>query len=420
MPGNGSPENLIDEPTLLAWIEGELGREPALRERVERMRADREHLRAMPDESAPAGLIAGAADMLEREMLVGAPEPGEESVSPSLPTRGGRARPGSGSEQSGSRRLVALAASLLLVAGAAGFLASRIADQTGPTGTRPLDGSSPASIAGGRGAYEGPTIAGADREATTRDLASTKDQVGGEPIAAAERSVAPTERAPDSGDPVGEAERVQELAAGDDSGTDAASSAAHADASDESAGPASEPRVARLARLAAEGRLIVRVRTRLPDSTIRRVQRIGLAKGTVRVTGDVPTALAGAIKPTPSTEYPRRELIDPVLANALEGDDPAGSLRGIEPEEGEPVIAGLYLMELDLDAKTLQRAIEALSAPVGQEAEFEVLDRSPLEGRGLTPPTSNRRLLWWTGEPSEWVPRGHLPIVVETLDRAAD
>src|SRR5687767_8619175 len=81
----------LDEGDLLAWVEGEpmlagrraaiaawLSREPAVGAAIEGMRRDREALRALPEESAPASLMAMVAaqlePVLERQMLLGLAE----------------------------------------------------------------------------------------------------------------------------------------------------------------------------------------------------------------------------------------------------------------------------------------------------------------------------------------------------------
>jgi len=413
-PSNSNPP--IDESTLLAWIEGELGPQerrrvsaalalhPDLRDRVERMRADRDLLRTMPDAVAPPGLLAGLADAIEREMLLVDADHEDESGSP-LPIH---AAPGTRAATHTARaararrlpilaRPVSLAASILLATGAVFWLSMQIRSASGPIGTRPADGSAPS----GSDAYTLGRMASARSNASESpadDIQTAQTPLGTATGGSSSSSMPNTmASAPDRPAP------------------DHTASAPVPSTQAEHASPVPH-QGARLTTLASQGRLIIRVRTSLADATARHVERIGLGSDTVRVLDEVPQAIASSIAPTPSDVYPRRETIVPILTGSgdLVGSHPAPEA---DDPDAETVIARMYLMELDLTASTLNEALEVLSARPGTQAVFEVLDAPLPDADGSDAEfISADRLLWWSGPQDGWVARARIPVVIETLE----
>lgn len=166
-PDPGLPAGPLDEAALLAYLEGELpaeparrvalalAREPAWRDRLAELAADRRALVALPQEQAPEDLMARVAEQLERELLIGLGQ-GESAQAgplravktPPLAIRmGGRVRGWLRpliDEPLG--RKLALAAGLLLMAGGVGYLGIRELGNPGP-GTPGIEPSRPLALA---------------------------------------------------------------------------------------------------------------------------------------------------------------------------------------------------------------------------------------------------------------------------------
>lgn len=170
----------------------------------------------------------------------------------------------------------------------------------------------------------------------------------------------------------------------------------------------------RAAELLAEGRLLIRVRAADALAATERVER--LAHGSQgarawRLFSDSPDnvrlavadALRGPVAPAPlfgpdGVAFERVERSAPHLAAA----------RGAQPP---PLV--LYLAETRTDRVSLAVLLASLSAGDRQQAVFEELP-APLQ----TPPVvTPQAVLWWAEPPSAWMPRAHVPIVVEHVGR---
>lgn len=389
----------IDEAELLGWIENDLpseehrrvslalSRHPELRDRVEQMRADRQALRLLPDEPAPPGLLEGVADLLERELLVSF----DAGPADDLRLAGGSEEASRGwlsplvGERAGRR--LGLAAAVLLMVGGLGYLGIVMVQQAGgPPPALPTESSG----------------------VTGRGIAHHEAGPGGNPddarIAEASRiesTGSPGATRLASGETLGPPEPTAELLAMESAepGAAAASVFEEIDAD-------------RALALAREGRLIIRVRTTIPEQTLAWLDRVARTGEGVRRDQALASRLASVIEPTPIEWYPSRDLPPMIYANG--GEELPGS--GIDREAlgmgplGPPRIAEIVLSELELDARALERARSALSRQPGQSAVF---GESP-EPTGERVVDSPRGVLWWLGGAEEWLPRTRVPIVVET------
>lgn len=426
------------EADLLAWIEGEplprardaavaraLDADPALAARLLAMRSDRNVLRSMADEPAPAGLLEAALAALEpameRRMLLelaeGKPLHDHPPVSIVRPPRQTLWQTFM-SDRLGRR--LSLAAALLLVVGATAYFAASSLEPRpnlgDPNGTRiaqadpePDAGvtsktAPERTIAMAPEAGQGPAPQGiaADRAAESRaDYELTEPRVLAEaptPGPTAEKPVevagVPTE--------VAVAEVLRELE----------------EATAAEAGMTADRALA----LAREGRLAIRVVSTHPSLAIHQLdRRLGrrAGGGSWRLAGDVPAPIVAAVaNPGPPV----------VLASAAARQgEPMFFTSAREPVRvslptptSPPVTPALVpqpeiapesrMAEVRLDAEVLEAVRGAIGRAAGGDAVFEELP-TPVPDEAL--PVSPAAVFWWTRPASEWTAWARVPVVVE-------
>lgn len=394
MARNGASRQTLDETHLLAWIEDELSADDqrvveralaansSVRDAVAGMKTDRAQFRAMGDEPAPADLLTGVADLLEREMLVGLTDQSDLAPIPVSKVRPIAVRPawvrtitgGLGTvvvDRTGRR--LALAAGLLIAAGGLTYFVSLNINPASKSTIDPLTNP-------------GTTIARADTDQDTPtpgDGHTSDDGVG-------------------SRDPSGPTRpAATRLAQHDPPATNAPD--------DDLITPA------RAVELARAGRLVIRVRTGDADRALRLLDRIGERSTSVRVFDALAPALASRLRSRPAIADPDRRSPDrparDPIAIAGSHDPTTPALPTIERRTTAPQlagwrVAGLRLVEMDLTERTLAAALRSIA---GGGASFEAAD-APMDLPTASDPS---RVLWW-GEPtSAWVPRTVVPVVIE-------
>lgn len=406
----------LDEAELLAWIEGalpadrasavevSLRADPAMHALAQNLRSDREALGSLPAEPAPDGLLDGVHEALEREMLFGLAEDGETSdqlpVSVVRPARSGlwdiflREQPG--------RQLAAAAAVLLLAGGAMSYLAvswlgvlsADVEDGTALAMDTERDESDPATAAEGDHArLEG---FAADSIHDQLDLRSRRS---GDLSRAASDGVSVSDSGGDSG--LGLSSEGQHLLSA----------------------PllAERGRVSpdRAARLLAEGRLIVRVRTLDAPEALASLDGLTGTSHRWRLSPGASETVAAVLAPDGLGGRPAPVVgPTPAFADRQDGAERPSLLRTIpeaEQRQGTArtsfVVERLYTLEVESEARAVQRLVRELSA-IG--VVDVVLEASPVP-LDLPAPSSPESLLWWTEPPSTWTPRGVAPVVVESM-----
>ncbi len=375
MSTNHTNPQFFDEETMLAWIEGtlpptehrgvsdRLRDDPALFARLDAMRLDRFHLSAMGDIPAPAGLLDGVADLLERDMLVGMGEDGiltgEDLAMPEgvqHPSHEGLRR------VHRPRRLrigrgLALAAVIAIVgvgAWVGGMLSTRGQMQAKPT--------TPALALREDRALDTVEQSAAGREETTQ---------------------APVEA------PVASVELV--------------------DAGEENTEAVLPPAVRMADRLdlLREGRLVLRVR--LAD--LSGLSWIDEVAQRVPIRRDAPADLIAGLAPANEAVRVEREP-----ARLLAGDMRVGPPVELSMRErpGVPrrVLASVVLVDLPVDDRSLDEAIRGLRSHRGiGSVEIE---ESPVTITGTD--ASDEDPFWWRRPSEQWTPRATVPIVFEVLE----
>ncbi len=384
----------LDDGVLLAWIEGELSpdrhrlvtnalnEQPTLRARVDAMRLDRFTLSALGDEKAPADLLDGVADMLEREMLVGSSDALNDATTSdfdgfddlperieSTPMVVGTIRP--------ARRVsdlqIAMAAGLLLIVGASAWFGGMM---FGGRGMTPPDRNSGEFARNPDDAPRGVETVLADGTGSTPPIESLVGNDAPDSPSAVSRPGVGDSTLLASGEPITPERAVELLAA---------------------------------------GRLVVRVR--MADLTgLAWVDRLENRRS-VRIDRDIPFELARALEPKATPVY--EQTHEPPLL-AMDGEapgeskvDPPTDLEFDEPALPERVVASIVRIEVAADATTLSAVLRGLRTQTGiVSAQFE--------DAGEALPTQTERLdtdaiLWWRLPPEQWTLRAKLPVVFEVL-----
>lgn len=397
---------------MLAWVEGvlpadrasaveaSLRADPALHALAQRLSQDRKALTSLPDEPAPADLLDGVHEAMEREMLFGLAEEGETAdrlpVSVVRPARSGlrdiflREQPG--------RRLAAAAAVLLMAGGALTYIAI---DWLGVLSADVDDGTALAMET--EADPTGDSIA-------SEGVSSRLDRL---PADAVDRlALNPDERV-----------SVSDLAQGPLSdGEHSGSSTGPFEQRDGRMAArvlAEQGRVGpdRAARLLAEGRLIVRVRTLDAAEAMASLDGFTGASHRWRLSPGAPEAVAAILAPDGLGRPSPVIGPTPAFANRQDGAERPSLLRSIpeaEQRRGRApagfVIERLYTIEVEAEARAVQRLVRELSSLGVVDV---VLEASPVP-LDLPAPSSPESLLWWTEPPSTWSPRGVAPVVVES------
>ena len=371
----GLPAGPLDEAALLAYLEGELpaeparrvalalAREPAWRDRLAELAADRRALVALPQERAPEDLMARVAEQLERELLIGL---GQGESAQAGPLRAVKTPPlvirAGGRVRGWLRPLIdeplgrklALAAGLLLMAGGVGYIGIRELGIPGP-GTPGVEPSRPMAIA----QADAPSQAEPDAVIATLAAAELASEVG--PLT------------PETGMPLLADRRLGiRLIARD---------------------PArAEAWVAGLSSTAG------RYAARGPAPALASVMGLEM--------GMEPRATSLARGPQPTAP---RAAMDAVAESSPSAGLPAGS----------PV-----LIEFELAGATLASFVRAAEREAGVEVEFFDLGSlepgalallaQPVAGGGIDD------LLWWNAGPEHWTPRRLAPVVIVPAEPGSD
>ncbi|MCC5785529.1 MAG: hypothetical protein JJU33_02375 [Phycisphaerales bacterium] len=413
MTREGEPTRItLDEATLLAWVEGDLppemhrrvsialSREPRLRELAEGMVADRDDFRSMGDDTAPAGLLADVADALEREMLVGLQEEGiAVSSRPPKSVVAGKIGPSGGARKSSvplanglwqdrfGRRL-AMAAGLLLVVGGAGTLGVLLWPDRSTT-LAPTHSVFDGQIAMDERGGTGETVEAEPRPTQSLPLGAESDPVR---IAEAPEPKPITETLESSR----EAERPLVRIA------------------ESPPTPSGRPvDTTRAAQLAAEGRLLVRVRSVDLGEMLAGFDRLGTQRRVDVVPRDV---IAGDIERlTVALQEERRRMGVVAHATDLQRERSSDTRpRRSQPSEADPRVLAeqVRVIEVAPDGRELALLRSRLLGERALLVEFFATDEPMPVG---TPPNIED-LLWWTLPPDRWTPRVRVPVLIEGSD----
>ncbi|MDX9912675.1 MAG: hypothetical protein RBS39_12670 [Phycisphaerales bacterium] len=389
--------NPLDEGVVLAWIEGELSGpeadavaravalDPALRDWAAAVRRDRAAMSTLPEERAPARVMRGVEQALERHVLmaarVAAPEragdegPGAIPVSIVLPPRytlGERVGDVLAHRWFGRGVRFAAAAVLLGAAGVGVWIgsawlgrgsgpaiASREVDKSSPLLEEPIDASEVGALAlaphaGLADALDGALIEKAEGEGASDALAAT--------------------------------------------GT---------------FGPTIEPELtlARAAELARTGRLVVRVRTGDPmqgvDATAAITERLVRMRGVHALDREVSLAMGEALAGPGTATMFDFAMADDAGATALREQRAAGrDASRNEPDARQ--VAAVLVGEVDADERELERLLRVL-----RQRGSVTLEPAPTNV-SAGPALDAESLLWWSEPPAHWSPRGRVLIVVES------
>lgn len=364
----------IDEETLAALVEGDLGApeaelvrerllraDPGLAARVELMEQDRVMLRALGDESPPRGLAESVVARLEREALLGlagtdaAARPPVSRIQP-VARRDGFSRFLTSPAGAG----LALAAVVTLTIGAA-------LQFMGPKQPTP---AAPGPVAD-NGSIGGETaIARSDGAASSR--------VAGEPAREAEAArTAPAVTVA----AIPDAERFFN----DDPD--------------------------RALALLREGRLLIRVRAAAPESATEELARIidrpRRANEAFRLAREVNGPVMAAMGRHFAPAAPERSPLAFAAAENL------SDRSRVDPVEVRSTLSSVYLADARADGAALAALLAALSLGDGKVAVFEEL-AEPVE---LAPVLTAESVLWWSRPPSDWAHRAYVPVVVERVER---
>ncbi len=377
----------IDIDTLAALVEGDLGcqeadavREqllaasPELATQVEMMTRDRVMLRTLGDEQPPAGLAESVIARLEREALLGLAQ--GDPLTDSLPISSVRVvRPS---------RVAGFARWMASPAGAGLALAAMVVLAIG-VGLQFLPGGS------GLGSQPGARpVAESDRSLDERTLAS--DDSATTPVVAAD--------VPD----VPEGERTERTLADNQ--------------------PAAKPDPAmlftndwdRALALLAEGRLLVRVQSFDPETTIAQLGRYTDRAARPGEAWRLGTDVAAPIAVAMETRFaPVVIATEPTLFAASDVPEPGHDARTRRNAKAAPPTAleAIYMADTRLDRAAMASLRSALSLGDGQVAVFEELALPMDLPRVLTPDA----VLWWGRPASEWSERVFVPIVVERIKK---
>lgn len=209
----------------------------------------------------------------------------------------------------------------------------------------------------------------------------------------------------------------------------------------------------RAAQLAAEGRLVLRVRTLSADNLTKRLEIVSrqreLAGQSMRAVESAQTPAQFATLWTPTFEgtdssigSPHGPSPSPIWVAGMDGNSapsgvvtPAhggiGDLLGMSARKSE--VRAVYLAEVapsEAEIEQLKRLVAsaAASASVGMPANkvegFElgvVLEELPADEAGaMREPEMDvdpADVLWWTNTPSQWAKHPRVPVVIETLTK---
>lgn len=415
-----TPNNPIrpDEADLLAWVEGEklspemdaavarlLMGDPGLARELDAMRGDRDVLRSLEDEKAPAGLIesveAALQPVLERQLLLGLQD-GESVESRPVVSMVRSEKRGVFQtflmDRSGRR--MAMAAGLLLVVGGGTYWATTMLSDSPQPMILALKQETPREVAS---------------PGSSSKVKVESNGAGGTAPKGEIAAEAPT---------IAEIPKVDLPAAVALSGSDAKD----AITSTELVGPMKVPVDAtRAAELAREGKLVIRVVSsqagRTPVTVAEHLKKDCSGPGW-KLASEVSSAVAVAVAPEPvdwkqiAKEQPLPEH-DAVVASdfTAAGKGPEGLIGPPAPPEAVEFaieqVPSVYMLQARLDATTMAAVRTSLQkAGRADEVVFEERYESlPLDHNA--PILNPNAMVWWTNPPAGWTKWGEVPVVID-------
>jgi hypothetical protein len=376
-PGQPPADKPLSEDQILDLVEGRLSESDAeavlsrsgragLSERVRQMQSNRRVLQDLPLEPAPRHLAERVIATLERDALLGLAqgEPLEDHIPVHMGDRTRRA---------GHRPWMKAAPGLALAAGLV-------------------------LLVGGGAYWSSLLIGGKDRPAT--------------PVAPGPM-VAKTGEAASAAVAAGPANEIA---------TPGATSLANADTASRAAVPAAASlSAAEGARLAREGRLVIRVAASSTGG-IGQLEAMGNGRNhrSWRLRKDVPAGVSSTILAVVAAAPVNPDFVGPVMAASeperfasviapLVGPRAALNLMPPRIERAGAAIAGSYLLDLPADAASVESMTTLLSDRLKGQVRLEELPESV-----EAPPADDAEsLMWWTQPPQHWAPRATVPLVIE-------
>jgi hypothetical protein len=204
---------------------------------------------------------------------------------------------------------------------------------------------------------------------------------------------------------------------------------------DEASDPASDAplTVAAALALAEQGRLVVSVRSKSYEGTLRHLQELSRVAGRdtrwrAHELSDLPRELASLAVPmddpsmVPAPALPGRSTpAAPVFASS--GDHPTGPLMRTGPEPSDAglsfppprlVVRTLRVVQMNSTEGSLDDLLKDLNISRDHEARFRALppERAIPTDLSLDP----EAVLWWARGPQGWAKRVSVPVVVETVE----
>jgi hypothetical protein len=369
-PTSLNPAKPLDEGLLIDWIDGCLSPEEQSRlaatsgrqglpRRIAQMQANARVLRSLPLEKPSVHLKGRILAALERESLLAMEQSGRAdthaipiAVADELAAR-----------TRGTRWVkfgpsLALAAGLVLLIGGALYWGTLLFEHAKPTPRR--DTSPIEEVA----------------------QSPSKTQVVADGVAPRENAMRSDEELAESTSTVATAEAPTEAAPLDSS---------------------------RAIALAAEGRVVIRVRA----GSTRNLSQLESASPRP----DRPWRLTRTLPPEVTVALASKGPAGPILASKREPAAAAliapllGPNAGLSlPSPDDPLrrVKGAYVLDVPADPPALDSFRDMLAQRLEGQVELEELPE-PV----ALPPASPEHTLWWTQPPSEWTPRVKIPVIVE-------
>jgi hypothetical protein len=404
----------LDEGDLLAFVEGQpmpagkraaiaawLAGEPALARVVDGMRGDRDVLRTLPEERAPAGLLdlvgAQLEPVLERQMLLGLAEGKNVLDHPPVSV----VRPEHRSvlatlfADKAGRRIAVAAGLLLLVGGSTYFIAQ------GLTGPGPVPKGRTFARNETLPAPAAPDVAPDPARAlaakTPAEIPQEQDATGPAATLAETEDVNPSP-----------------LPVMDDGGATLASAEA-----EQGPFPTEGIDAVRAAELAQEGRLVIRVKAQSarlltnPDLVAVRLRNTRVRERAWQVEGEAPAQLASAVAhPFPADVGQRMSEPEPIVF--VDEQRPRFQPMEIGPpvhlSKLVPAEPKVFAVQARLEPANLSRIVDSLKG-IGGEVEFE--ESSSRLPQTDAPVVTPQAVLWWTQQPAGWTRWARVPVVVD-------
>jgi hypothetical protein len=397
----------VSEETLVDWIDGVLSPEQerqiaSLPQRAELeawvagMRQDSGVLRAIPAESAPAGLADSVLSRLESDVLATIGR--QATHQGAVPVR----LPGSSAASNPFGVRYAMAAAVLLAASlGVWFIARHGNSPVENPAEKKLDIALDGSAANGNHVADESGLG--TLAASTATVATATGPVS-EPLVRREATVAA-------------GEHVAALPMSSESLSKSVKATSSPAVADSSSTPRRLDDPSRVLALAKEGRLVVRVRAKDTRSLaqLEKQGRADSANAGWKLRTQVPPAVLAAVIPPAPTRRDLEGVPSRMLASSDRPSSMIAGMMGMMPTiniaADDPLarVRGTYLVEFAGTDKALTSVRSMFAGRLRGEVEFEELP----EPLNLTPAATPEGVLWWTQPASEWAPKVVVPLVVE-------